>query len=79
MSDNKEALAKQIANKIVGVQHWTDDNRIAVVESVNSSHPHLEIGLFVDYKMTPDAEWITPEELKRRLDRGEWTVRESDE
>jgi len=79
MTDNKEALAKQIANKIVGVEHWTDDNRIAVVERVNSSHPHLEIGLFVDYRMSPDSEWITPEELKRRLDSGKWTVRDGDE
>jgi len=76
MTDNKEALAEQIANKVVGVQHWTDDDQIAVVERVNSSHPHMEIGLFVDYKMSPKSEWITPQELGERLDNGTWTIRE---
>jgi len=76
MTSNTEALAEQIANKIVGVEHRTEDGRIAVVERVNSSHPDLEIGLYVDIKMSPDGEWITPEELKRRLDSGEWTIRE---
>lgn len=78
MANNKDELAEQIANRIVGVKHRTDDGRTAVVERVNSSHPHLKVGLFVDYKATPDYEWITPQELKSRLDSDEWTVWEDE-
>jgi len=76
MAQNTEAIAEQISNQIVGVEHWTEDNTVAVVERVNSSHPELEIGLYVNHKNTPRSEWITPEELKSRLDSGQWEVRD---
>ena len=74
--EDTEALAEETANRIVGVKYHTDNGRIAVDERVNSSHPHMEIGLFVDYKMSPKFEWITPQELGERLDSSEWTIRE---
>jgi len=76
MANDTEILAEEIANRVVGVKHRTDDGRIAVVERVNSSHPHMEIGLFIDYKMSLKSEWITPRELGKRLDSGEWTIQE---
>lgn len=75
MSNDTEALAEETVNRVVGAKHRTDDGRIAVVEHFNSSHSHMEIDLFVDYKMSPKFEWITPQELGERLDSGEWIIR----
>jgi len=74
MTDPKEELAQKIQEQIVGVKHRSEDGQIAVVERVNSSHPSMEIGLFVNYRNNSRDEWITPEELKSRLDSGEWSV-----
>lgn len=76
MTTKQEKLAQKIQAQIVGVEHWTEDNHVAVIERVNSNHPDMEIGLFVDYKNTARNEWITPDELERRLNSGEWEVRE---
>ena len=79
MTNYPEGMVDKLVNQVVGVKHRTEDGRIAVIERVNSSHPHMEVGLFVNYKNTADNEWITPEQLAQRLDSEQWTIWESED
>jgi hypothetical protein len=78
MSENNEALAEQFADRFVGTQWRDDDGRIATIERVNSNHPDLDVGVFVDYEMSADSEWITPVEMQTRIENDEWEMWESE-
>lgn len=74
MTNYPEGFADKLVNQVVGVKHRTEDGHIAVIDRVNSNHPSLDIGLFVNYKNTARHEWIEAKELYRRLEAGEWEV-----
>jgi len=74
MDDNPNEFAKRIADKYVDAKFWDNDEaRVATIERVNSSHPSMYIGIFVNYRNTPDEEWITPRQFADRIESEQWT------
>jgi hypothetical protein len=72
MTDNN--LAQRFADRFAGTEWQTDDGRIATIERINSNHPDLDVGVFVDYKATAESEWITPVEMQDRVENGDWEM-----
>jgi len=70
MTDNN--LAQRFADRFAGTEWRDNDGRIATIKRVNSNHPTLDVGVWVDYKTTADSEWITPVEMQERITSGDW-------